>query len=140
MVLGLPCQFDYRDVTYAFHRTFGHLLPRRLQNRDIINGAYDTDRYAGDNHPPTPSSGYNTSTDQIGRIQAREHEQITAGNVSGTDMYYPGGREDKEKNEGSHVRRKKKEVGWDQGVVGGSGEGRGGTGSKDKRMSISRAV
>ncbi|KAK6506531.1 hypothetical protein TWF506_011437 [Arthrobotrys conoides] len=136
MVLGLLCQFDYRDVTYAFHRTFGHLLPRRLQNRDIMNGPYD-DRYG--NNPPTSPGGYNTSTDQIGRIQAREHEQITAGNVSGADVYYPGtGQGDKNSGERSHVRRKK-EVGWDQGVVGGE-EGRSSIGSKDKRMSISRAV
>ncbi|KAK6511121.1 hypothetical protein TWF481_000043 [Arthrobotrys musiformis] len=145
MVLGLPCQFDYRDVTYAFQRTFGHLLPRRLQNRDIINGPYDNNRH--DDNPPTSPGGYNTSSDQVGRIQAREHEQITAGSVSGADVYYnPYGRNadgNIDGGEGSQIRRKK-EVGWDQGVVGGGGEGAGGgrriSGSKSKRVSISRAV
>ncbi|KAK6524390.1 hypothetical protein TWF281_011298 [Arthrobotrys megalospora] len=132
MVLGLPCQFDYRDVTYAFHRTFGHLLPRRLQNRDVINGPYDR---GYDDYPPTSPGGYNTSIDQIGKIQAREHELVTAGNISGADVYYPGG---SEREGGGSLRNgvSKKEVRWDQGVVGGEETGS----RKSKRASISRVV
>ncbi|KAK6331587.1 hypothetical protein TWF718_002136 [Orbilia javanica] len=138
MVLGLPCQFDYRDVTYAFQRTFGHFLPRRFQNRDITDGPDDHYDHKNNDNPPTSPGGYNTSEDQIGRIQAREHEQITAGNVSGADVYYNNNIYGNQDGSGGSPVRRKKEVGWDQGVVG--GEGGKSSNSKNKRMSISRAV
>ncbi|RVD84846.1 uncharacterized protein DFL_003184 [Arthrobotrys flagrans] len=87
--------------------------------------------------PPTSPWGYNASTDQIGRMQAREYEQITAGKVSAADVYYSGGVEGNQGGlGGSHVR--KKQVEWDQWVVG--GEGGRSTGLKNKMVSIGRAV
>ncbi|EPS40480.1 hypothetical protein H072_5673 [Dactylellina haptotyla CBS 200.50] len=136
MVLGLPCQFDYHNVTYAIQRTFGHLLPRRLQNRGIIDGGNPYDRY--DDFPPTSPGGgsYNTSVDQVSRIKAREKDQILAGSVSGADVY----------NRNSGVRRSsikcttgsdgsREEVRWCEEVNFVDGDD-----GKGKRGSISRAV
>ncbi|KAF3915142.1 hypothetical protein ABW20_dc0102945 [Dactylellina cionopaga] len=133
MVLGLPCQFDYRDVTNAFQRTFGHLLPRRLQNRDLIDGPYDRFDCL------SPSlDGYNTSVDQVGRIQAREKEQATLGKVSSADIYtgYSSDRMRRGSVKSMGSDGFKKEVSWSDGVVGGEGVG----GIEGKRGSISRAV
>ncbi|KAF3938700.1 hypothetical protein ABW19_dt0208673 [Dactylella cylindrospora] len=141
MVFGLPCQIDYGSIAYTFQRTFGHLLPRRFRNERLILDPHD-DAYnypsssaAPQNSPWYYQSGYNTSGDQIGRIQAREKEQMTPGNVSGADVYQPplvGGvlRKGSGSSGGS-----RKEVRWDCGVVGGDDRD-----EKGKRSSISRVV
>ncbi|EWC47861.1 hypothetical protein DRE_02743 [Drechslerella stenobrocha 248] len=134
MVLGLPCQFDYRNVAYAFQRTFGHLLPRGLQNQDLVEGPWDQPNYL-----PTSPGGYNTAANQVGRIQAREQDQLAAGKVSGADIYQNGlpSATSRKSSRGSQRSNTsmgvKKEVRWDGDVLGGE-EG------PEKRGSISRAV
>ncbi|KAJ6258819.1 hypothetical protein Dda_6873 [Drechslerella dactyloides] len=127
MVLGLPCQLDYHNITFAFQRTFGHLLPRRLQNRDLV------DRPQGRNDcPPISPGGYNASFNQIGRIQTREQEQSTRGKVSAGDAFpdeLPSpttttSSMKKSNSQRSSLNGGKKEVRWDGGVVGGDEDDR----------------
>ncbi|KAF3925398.1 hypothetical protein ABW21_db0206493 [Orbilia brochopaga] len=126
MVLGLPCQLDYRNVTYAFQRTFGHLLPRRLQNRDYIEGPHDRHDY-----PPTSPGGHGTSLGRNDHTQAIEPEKSTNEKDRDPAVYQneppstttsslrKSGTGSSQRSSINGAYAGKKEVRWDGGVVGG---------------------
>ncbi|KAK6338132.1 hypothetical protein TWF696_001603 [Orbilia brochopaga] len=141
MVLGLPCQFDYRNITYAFQRTFGHLLPPCLRNRDYIDGPHDRHDY-----PPASPGGYSTSTKTDDHNQTQEQEEATVGKGRDAAIYQnelssptASSMRKGSSSQRSSINGGKKEVRWDGGVVGGEDDD-GVSKKTDKGSSIGQAL